>query len=249
MSRRRTLLAGWTLALLAMALFATLGTWQLGRQEQKQRRLDEAALTLQRREPQPLAAAADQAAARALGWAAGTGRYLDLPAVLLDNQQRGGRPGVRVHRAFSPEPGGVPLLVDLGWLPLPADRRMPPLPPPPAARHVAGLLAPPPSAGLARAALQPQADGTLLATALEPKSVAAALGLPALAPRVLRLDPELAGGHARDLEVLPNTLPPERHLGYAVQWYGLALAVLVTALVLTFRRRARRPSDKPQVRP
>jgi cytochrome oxidase assembly protein ShyY1 len=53
---------------------------------------------------------------------------------------------------------------------------------------------------------------------------------------VLRLDPAMAGGYARDLEILPNTLPPEKHLGYAVQWYGLALAVLVTALVLTFRR-------------
>ena len=36
--------------------------------------------------------------------------------------------------------------------------------------------------------------------------------------------------------MLPNTLPPEKHRGYAVQWFALALAVLVTALVLTFRK-------------
>jgi cytochrome oxidase assembly protein ShyY1 len=58
--------------------------------------------------------------------------------------------------------------------------------------------------------------------------------------RVLRLDPALPGGYARDLELLPNTLPPSRHLGYAVQWFGLALTVLVVALVLEFRRHRRR---------
>ena len=43
-------------------------------------------------------------------------------------------------------------------------------------------------------------------------------------------------GYARDLDVLPNTLPPSRHLGYAVQWFALAAAVLATAGVLTFRK-------------
>jgi cytochrome oxidase assembly protein ShyY1 len=44
----------------------------------------------------------------------------------------------------------------------------------------------------------------------------------------------------RDLDILPNTLTPERHLGYAVQWFGLALAVLVAAIILTLRNRKRR---------
>ena len=55
-------------------------------------------------------------------------------------------------------------------------------------------------------------------------------------PRVLRLDPALPLGYARDLDILPNTLPPQRHLGYAVQWFALAAAVLATALLLTFRK-------------
>ena len=80
----------------------------------------------------------------------------------------------------------------------------------------------------------------MLAIALDPPLLARTLGLPALAPRILKLDPAQPLGpdpdYARDLEILPNTLPPERHLGYAVQWFGLALAVLVTALVLTFRK-------------
>ena len=71
--------------------------------------------------------------------------------------------------------------------------------------------------------------------ALEPAKIAASAGLAAIAPRVLRLDPALPLGHERDLDLLPNTLPPSRHLGYAVQWFGLALAVLVVALTLQWR--------------
>ena len=59
------------------------------------------------------------------------------------------------------------------------------------------------------------------------------------AGRVLRLDPALPFGHARDLDLLPNTLPPARHLGYAVQWFAMALAVLVIAAVLQWRTRRR----------
>ncbi len=91
-------------------------------------------------------------------------------------------------------------------------------------------------------------DGRWLAVRLDLPAIAAALGLHTrIAPRVLRLDPVHRPGDAgvmlapgqRDLDILANTLTPERHLGYAVQWFGLALAALVTAAVLTSRSRPR----------
>ncbi len=240
MSRSRaTPVLGWALALVLIALFSVLGSWQLGRQDAKQAMLDSAAQALSSRAPQALDAAADPQRSREHEWAAGTGRFADTPAVLLDNQQRGGRPGLRVYRAFLPEHGRAPVLVDLGWLPVPPDRTIPTIDPAPDWSHVEGLLAPPPAAGLVAPAIQPQADGSLLVMALDPATIADVLGLPTLAARVLRADPTLEGGYPRDLELLVNTLPPERHLGYAVQWFGLALAVLVTALLLTFRRKSR----------
>ncbi len=240
------MLFGWVLALAAIVLFTALGSWQYGRKDQKQAMLDQAEQVLVEREAQPLAAAASADAVDGFAWAAGDGSWAEAPAVMLDNQQRGGRPGVRVYHLFNPTQG-EPLLVELGWLPVSADRSMPAisgeLPEPP----LEGLLLAPPSAGLANAAIQPQADGSLLLMALDLEALAAALGRERIAPRVLRLDPATPGGYARDLEILPNTLPPEKHLGYAVQWYGLALAVLVTALILTFRRPrgARRVPPKP----
>jgi len=227
---------GWLAALLVIAGFSALGHWQLGRQQEKQQLLDRVDATLAAKQALPLAAAADPERARALDWAAGDGRFADVPAVLLDNQQRGGRAGVRVYRAFVPASGGTPLLVELGWLPLPGDRRLPDIPVPSGPQQLAGLLAPPPSHGLGPAGFAAQDDGTLLAIGLDPAAAGRALGLPGTAPRVLKLDPALPIGYARDLDVLPNTLPPERHLGYAVQWFALALAVLAIALVLTFRR-------------
>ena len=248
---RRNLAVGWVLAVAVAALFARLGAWQLDRMHQKQAMLDAVHSTLLAKQPRPLALAADASRARDYDWAAGEGRFLDVPAVLLDNQHMdsAGREdvgaGVRAYRVFQPAAGGAPLLVELGWLPMPGNRALPPVPVPAGVHVVAGLLLPPPSAGLARGAAMPQPDGMLLAISLQPAALRGPLHLAALAPRVLKLDPAqvLPAGappYVRDLDILPGTLPPERHLGYAVQWFGLAIAVLVTALVVTVRKSFRR---------
>lgn len=245
MTARRNLAIGWVLAVAAAAAFARAGVWQLDRMHQKQAMLAAVHSTLLAKTPRPLALAADAARARDYDWAAGEGRFLDVPAVLLDNQGRENvGTGVRAYRVFQPATG-TPLLVELGWLPLPGDRTLPRAPVPAGVHAVSGLLLPPPSAGLARGVAMPQPDGTLLAISLQPDALRGALHLAALAPRVLKLDPAqaLPAGappYVRDLDILPSTLPPERHLGYAVQWFGLAIAVLVTALVVTVRKSFRR---------
>src|SRR3546814_12564053 len=93
--------------------------------------------------PQPRALAADAARTRDYDWASGVGRFVDGPAVLPDNQQRDERPGVRVYRVFQPAAtGAAPLLVELGWLPLPGDRPLPEVPRPSAEMPAPGLPAP-----------------------------------------------------------------------------------------------------------
>ena len=239
---------GWSLAAALMGLFCMLGAWQLSRGERKEAMLADASGVVTERRALSLAAAADATRSDALDWAEGAGRFADAPAVLLDNQIRESRPGVRVYRVFLPE-AGAPLLVDLGWLPLPADRRLPVIAPLPRTLRVAGLLAPPPSAGIATPGVTATPEGSLLAIGLDHEVLSGALRLPNLAPRVLNLDPDLSIGYARDLDILPNTLPPERHLGYAVQWFGLAAAVFVTAVVMTLRQRRRRPGAREKIRP
>lgn len=234
MSARAKLLVGWVLALSVGLLFAALGLWQLARMHQKQTMLDAVHEVLRQRRANPLALAANMQRQHDYDWAAGVGRFASAPAVLLDNQQRHGRVGARAYALFYAD-GAMPLLVELGWLPLPGDRRLPQVVIPPGQQRIAGLLLPPPSHGLAVAVIDPAANDPLLVTGLDAPQLPQRLGASHLAPRILRLDPALPLGYARDLDVLPNTLPPQRHLGYAVQWFALALTVLATALLLTYR--------------
>ncbi|MDQ3206858.1 MAG: SURF1 family protein [Pseudomonadota bacterium] len=232
----RNLLVGWTLALLVIALFARLGFWQLDRAEQKRETLMAAAQALEPGRVVSLAAAADAARKDSYDWALGTGRFAPTGPLLLDNQQRGGSSGVRAYRVFEPAQGPA-LLVDLGWLPLGGARELPEVERPQGDLELRGLLAPPPSAGLAMGAPMARVEQGWLMTRVESAAIVEALGLDGpLAPRVLRLDPALRLGYERDLDVLPNTLTPDKHRGYALQWFGLAIALLVIALVLTFRR-------------
>jgi len=242
-SRRGTLILGWALTVLVAAGFLRLGVWQLARMHEKQAMLDAVQRTLGERLAEPLAASL--ARANGYDWAAGTGRFTDAPALLLDNQGRDDRAGVRAYRVFQPDaPGAAALLVELGWLPLPGDRKLPAIARPGGDMRVQGLLAPPPSHGLLAAIATPQ-DGAVLTTGLDAPNLRALLRAPDLAPRVLKLDPALKFGYARDLDILPNTLPPERHRGYAVQWFALAGAVLITALVLTLRKPSKKKTATP----
>lgn len=235
MMRRHTRLLGWMLALVAMAVFCLLGCWQLQRMQQKQALLQaQAAAAAQ----PPTTLSRALAAAGPVHGIVDHGRFLP-GLVLLDNQMRHGRAGVKVYRPFRSDEGAL-LLVDLGWRVLPADRTLPVLPPPPSPVAVRGLLAPAPAPGLALGPVaSPAGPQRWLASRLQSDALAPLLGLPGLPTRVLRLDPALPFGDERDLDLLPNTLPPQRHLGYAVQWFGLALTVLVVALVLEWRRRRR----------
>lgn len=234
-TRRARLLAGWTLALVLAGAFAALGLWQSGRAVEKQRMLADVAAVLQAPRAGPLSLAHAPGRSRGYDWAAGRGQFQGAP-LWLDNQQRGGRVGVRGYAVFVPT-GGGPLLVDIGWAPIAPDRsRLPTVVLPAGEVGIRGLLAPPPSAGIALGEpLARQGDAWLMLR-VEPPAIARALQMATpLAPRVLRLDPQLPFGLPRDLLLLANTLPPEKHRGYALQWFGLAATVLVIALVLTFR--------------
>ncbi|UXA47360.1 SURF1 family protein [Xanthomonas prunicola] len=237
MTRKHTAVIGWCLALLVSTGFAALGHWQLQRMHSKQALLDRAVHV----RDTTLSLAQALATPHDLAWVRGRVRFLPQ-LVLLDNQLHDGRAGVRVYQLAAPEGVSASMLVDLGWLPLPADRTLPSIVALTGMQTVQGLLSAPPSAGLAigPAVAPGAAPRTWLATRLDAEALRRMLGRRDISSQVLRLDPALPVGYVRDLEMLPNTLPPARHLGYAVQWFGLAAAVLATATLLSWRARRRR---------
>jgi surfeit locus 1 family protein len=219
--------------------FSLLGRWQLARAEWKQQRLDAVTSVLRDRDEKPVASVLSQSmkvGAIDLTWVSGRGHFLSVPALYLDNQRRGEQVGVHVYRVFQAEQG-PPFLLNLGWLPVPGNRDMPKVDSIVGEYTVEGLLLPPPSSGLAmgEAYVKTNQDYWLM-TRIDLSALSKDLKLE-LAPRVLRLDPDNTLGYARDLDILPNTLPPEKHRGYAVQWFGLAIATLVITIILTLRRK------------
>ena len=230
--RVKTRLIAAVLALAVDLLLLRLGVWQLQRGREKEAQLQTVATVLAEKRAVPLADALSRA--DAFQWTAAELRFLPEPLLLLDNQRRGDRVGVSVFQQ-AVAAGGDVLLVDLGWLPVAGDRQLPKPAPLSGAYHVQGLLLPPPSAGLAIGpAYSVQADGSWLLTRIDRDALQAGLGRK-LAARVLRPDPAAGIGFARDLQVQANTLPPEKHRGYAMQWFGLAAAFAV--LCIGFWRR------------
>jgi cytochrome oxidase assembly protein ShyY1 len=235
----RLLLFGLSALVLAGGAVA-LGFWQLGRAESKARTLAqwEAARGLA---PRPLAEVLDagfddDAPVPVFAH----GQYDTTASVLLDNQIHAGRAGVMAYTRFQPDGSARSVLVNRGWLPMPADRSLPVVPLPPGEpAAISGLLVAPPAAGLelenppfqrgSRPALLLWLDLETLRSAIDP----------GLADRVLLLDPAVPLGFERSWKPLPNTLPPEKHHGYAVQWFGIAAAILTAFSVLAWRSRAR----------
>ena len=221
------------LALAMEALLLRLGVWQLARAEEKQQALQAVAEVVRDKRAQSLEPALQTH--EGYTWVEGRLRFEPRPMVLLDNQRRDAQVGVTVYQLASTA-GGQSVLVELGWLPVNGQRQLPK----PAALQgeirLSGLLLPPPASGFALGnALVRQADGTLLLTRFDSKALSNALQRPVTA-RVLRVDPDMAIGFARDLNVQANTLPPEKHRAYAVQWFGLAAAFAVLCAVVWRRK-------------
>lgn len=222
--------------------FFSLGRWQLSRANWKQGRLDAVTAVLKERTPQSLAVLSNSDDTD-LAWASGRGRFIAAPVLLLDNQRLGDKVGVNVFRVFQPDNGRA-LLVNMGWLPVPGDRRMPTPEKISGAYQLDGLLVAPPSPGLAIGpAYVKTSNQYWLLTRMSLQELSSELKTP-FASRVLRLNPDSPIGHARDLDILPNTLPPEKHRGYAVQWFGLGLATVVITLVLGMRSRKQKRNER-----
>ncbi|MBX3724980.1 MAG: SURF1 family protein [Xanthomonadales bacterium] len=232
--RRPTALA-WALLLSGLAAFISLGAWQHGRAGFKRALIaeHEAAGQSDPVEWQRGMAAPDAprfARVRVRGeWLA--------PRYLLDNQSRDGRTGVEDFAPLLLADGEV-VLVGLGFLTYADGRRtLPPLPPvPDGGSGVTGLATPPPAHGLRLGGDWSAGQGAgpvRLMPWFDLAAIAADLGRP-VAARVVRVDEAPGSPWRRDWRPV-EAVPPERHLAYALQWWTMALAVLVIFLVVNRR--------------
>lgn len=241
---RPTLYPSIAFALLFPALLA-LGFWQLHRAVEKQTLLDDEAsrqahVTLDLNRVAAVDTADRFRSVRA------SGRYLGDRHWLLDNRVFRGQPGYHVFSLFALDGAAHPLLlVDRGWVSLgPSRDLLPPVDVPTGVVTLNGRFDNPPSVGLKLdsgdlAGLAP----VTVQQHLDIAELAAALGAD-LFPYALVLDADQPGAYQRDWQMAGSTMTPERHLGYAVQWFGLAVALLIIYLGVNTRRANELPDER-----
>ncbi|MCC6592551.1 MAG: SURF1 family protein [Xanthomonadales bacterium] len=222
-------------SLLAAAGLAQLGRWQLQRAADKQTLLT----GIEEAHASGLVefATLDPRASLRFRAVRVRGEFIADRQVLLDNQMRAGQPGVRVYVPLRLSGTRLALLVDRGWLARP-DRSapLPQLNLPAGEVLLNGLLLDPPGGGILLGAAAN--DWPRLLTRIDLSALEPEIGLPLL-------DCVLEDLHTpRGESIRAGMLPPERHRGYALQWFGLSLTVLILYGVLAMRswRAANRPS-------
>lgn len=232
-----------TLATLAvLPLLVTLGLWQLGRAAEK-RELQLMYEQRAKRPPLPLDAA---------GWTAirasndtgdlayrrmeMQGRFDGAHQYLLDNRTRNGVAGFDVLTPFTPDGADGGVIVNRGWVPQGRDRAdLPELPVPKESLAVTGTIdakrKPLPLLGESgyRDPAWPK-----VVQRIDLHEMAKSLGYPLL-PVVVLLDKDAPAGFSREWKPYYG-IPVYRHQGYAVQWFALAIALIVIYIAVNTRR-------------
>jgi len=218
---------------LLLAILLSLGFWQLDRAEQKQALLDQydgdQAATVVQLEPHLKSFDGLQYQA-----AVATGFFDGEHQFLLDNRTHDTRVGYHVLTPFRLRHSDVAVLVNRGWIPLERDRSYLPNPEIVAGqREIKGRIKLPSSATFMLADETPRAGWPYRIQAVDLPRLEQELGYPLL-PIVLLLDNDEQDGFVREWR--PLTFGPERNIGYAVQWFGLALTLFIIYVTVNTKK-------------
>jgi surfeit locus 1 family protein len=231
---------GIALTVLGTALLLQLGFWQLGRSEQKQALLDQYA----RGQQSQLELTAENAhTLPRYQRVAVTGRYDPSHQILLDNMpSHAGQPGYRVLTPMQTAAGW--LLVDRGWLPMGRSRaELPDISVSADERSITGTIddLPRPGIELDTPAIDASVPWPRVLNFPKHPDLEQQLRRPLL-PGVLLLDASLPDGYGRVWEAHIG-VSPQRHIGYAIQWFALAAAAVIIFIVTSFR--TTKATDEP----
>ena len=157
-----------------------------------------------------------------------SGQLLTDHYFFLDNRTWQGQVGYEVIAALKTSDANIQL-ISLGWLAAPIDRNLlPPLTLPSAVLNVTAYADRPSKALLLGDDTWTQSWPKRIQQ-LDFKKIASALNTPVaewLYRPVSQVIPALT------LTWKPVVLPPQRHTGYAIQWYGLAITWLICSIIL-----------------
>lgn len=232
---------GAALTVFGVAFFIWLGFWQLGRAEQKQALLDQYATA---QKSQVEITTQNAASLPRYQRAQVSGRFDPAHQILLDNMpSHTGQAGYRVLTPFETPAGW--LLVDRGWLPVGSTRsQLPDIRVGNGERALTGTIDELPRAGLQLATppVDTNAPWPRVLSFPEQPALEQQLGHKLL-PGLLLLDASQPDGYERIWEAHLG-FKPERHIGYAVQWFAFAVAAVILFVITSFR--TKKATDEPR---
>ncbi|WP_415845885.1 SURF1 family protein [Stutzerimonas zhaodongensis] len=219
MSRFKPGLVPTLVVFLLLPILIWLGIWQLERGEQKRDMLARQDARQQAAPvgPEQIESLEEPAYSRIFL----QGSFDAERSFLLDSRTRDGQVGVELLQPFQDQPSGLWVLVNRGWIPWP-DRRIPPKfdTPDQPLKLAAWVYAP---SGKPFVLNRRQAEGwPRLINHVDVEEIWGVLERDGVAYE-LRLEP---GPTAYRADWPITTMQPQQHLGYAVQWFALAAALL-----------------------
>jgi len=211
-----------------------LGNWQLSRAETK--RILQASYDRYQSEPEkelyPVLESLESLQFRRIRV---RGQYVPEKQILLDNRVHLGRAGYHVLTPLRIRDGNVHVLVNRGWVPVGPDRsKLPPAASPPGEVEITGVATQPSRPGFRLAAAQPPGPGWHTVWQYLDQAEYARASKYTLQPVVILLDPEAPGGFARQWSRLDAGI--QTHLGYALTWFSLAIALIAIYILVNTRR-------------
>jgi surfeit locus 1 family protein len=225
-------------AVLMLALLLWAGFWQLDRAEEK--RLMQLAQAGRRAAAPVVLTPALLASATPEGLiyraVEARGRYRSDRQYLLDNRTHNGVAGYHVLTPFILEESKLHVLINRGWLPVGTDRgRLPEVTVTESPLLEEGLIVAPPAAGLVLGSSGYDQEGwPKVVQKVDLQRIQTQIGVKLL-PFMVRLSPRSEHGYVRDWHIRQG-LSPDRHVGYAVQWFALATALVVLCIWVAVRR-------------
>ncbi len=162
-----------------------------------------------------------------------TGHYETERQILLDNMVHNGRSGYQVLTPL--RIGATVVLVNRGWLPADPDRNvLPDIAVRDNIRDVTGRLNRLPRAGYVLEPTAPHPETAWPRRLLFPSvaEITGHLGFPAHDYQLL-LDSAESDGFTREWR--PALMSPEKHLGYAIQWFMMAGTIIIIYITLTIK--------------
>lgn len=218
------------LMLLSVLLFVRLGFWQIQRGHDK---ADMLALQKEMMAKAPQLWTADQQLPSQYQPIRLRGHYGDS-VFYLDNQHYQHQFGYDVISPFYIG-NQLIVMVDRGWIPGRVDRKtLPQIQIPQGEQEIVGAVYFPSANWTLGPGSEPFPGRRWVIETLQPELFRQILQQNTAA-FMMRLNPDQPDGFTRQWAIV--SMPPERHYGYALQWFVMALAVLIIYVVLNLKKK------------